>query len=95
MVVVVVVVVGMMSEVVRRCIVVVIIFVMNCREDVDVGEVAGAEEVGMQEEMMEEGVVTSEGCRMADGMGEVDGALLLRLGRLCGGTLRLTGGDRI
>lgn len=43
---------------------------------------------------MEEVVVISEGCRMVDGVDEEGGALLLRrLGRLCGETLRLTGGD--
>lgn len=88
--VVVVVVVGTMSAVVA----VVIIVVMSRREGVDV-DVAEAEGVGMEGEMMEEVVVISEGCRMVDGVDEVGGALLLRrrLGHLCGGMLRLTGGD--
>jgi hypothetical protein len=95
----VVVVVGMMSEsasaVVRRGVAVFIMVVMNRREDVDVEAVSGAEEVRMQEEMMEE-VATSEGCRMVDGVDGVGGALLRRrLGHLCGGMLRLTGGDRL
>lgn len=49
----------------------------------------------MEEEMMEEVVLISEGCRMVDGVDEVGGAVLLRrrLGHLCGGMLRLTGGD--
>jgi hypothetical protein len=85
---VVVLVVGMMSAVVA----VVIIVVMSRREGVDV-DVAGAEEVGMEGEMMEEVVVISEGCRMVDGVDEVGGALRRRLGHLCGGMLRLTGGD--
>lgn len=44
---------------------------------------------------MEEVEVISEGCRILDGVDEVGGALLLRrrLGHLCGGMLRLTGGD--
>jgi hypothetical protein len=45
--------------------------------------------------MMEEVVLISEGCRMPDGVGEAGEALLLRrrLVHLCGGMLRLTGGD--
>jgi hypothetical protein len=51
----------------------------------------------MQEEMMEEVVVISEGCRMVDGMDEVGAAQLLRrhLGHLCDGMPRLTGGDHV
>ena len=95
------VVVGMMSEsasvVVGPGVVVVIMVVMSRREGVDVEEVAGAEEVGMEEEMMEEVVVISEGCRMVDGVDEMGGALLLRrlLGHRCGGMLRPTGGDHL
>jgi hypothetical protein len=88
------VVVGMMSESVGQGVAVVIMVVMSRREGVDVEEVGRAEEVGMEEEMMEEAVLISEGCRMLDGVDEVGGALLLRrLGHLCGGMLRLTGGD--
>ena len=95
----VVVVVGMMSEsasaVVDLGVAVVIMIVTSHREGVD-EVVAGAEEVGMEEEMMEEVVVISEECRMLDGVDEVGGAMLLRrLGHLCGGTLRLTGGDHL
>jgi hypothetical protein len=89
--------VGMMSAsaVVGRGVAVVIMVVMSRREGVDAEVVAGAEEVGMQEEMTEEVVVISEGCRMVDGMDGVGGVLVLRrrLGHLCGGTPRLTGGD--
>lgn len=48
----------------------------------------------MEEEMTEEVVVISEGCRMQDGV-DVGGALLHRrhLGHLCGGMVRPTGGD--
>lgn len=83
------------STAVGQGVAVVIMVVMSRREGVDVEEVGRAEEVGMEEEMMEEAVLISEGCRMLDGVDEVGGALLLRrrLGHLCGGMLRLTGGD--
>jgi hypothetical protein len=46
--------------------------------------------------MMEEVVVTSEGCRTLDGVGGVGEALLRhRLGRLGGGMLRRTGGNHL
>jgi hypothetical protein len=45
--------------------------------------------------MMEEVVVISEGCQMLDGVDAVGGALLPRLGHLCGGMLRLTGDEMI
>lgn len=49
----------------------------------------------MEQEMTVEVVVISEGRRMQDGVDEVGEALLLRrrLGHLCGGMVRLTGGD--
>lgn len=81
------------SAVVGQPVAVVITVVMSRREGVDVEEVARAEEVGMQEEMMEEAVVISEGRRMLDGVDEVGGAPPHRLGHLCGEMLRLTGGD--
>ncbi len=49
----------MMSAEVGPGVAVVIMVMMSCREGVDVGEVAGAEVVGMQEEMMGEVVVIS------------------------------------
>jgi len=89
------VVVGLMSEsaVVGPGVAVVIMVVTSHREGVDVEEVVLVEEVGMEEEMMAGVVLISEGCRMVDGVDEVGGAVLRRLGHLCGGMLRLTGGD--
>ena len=80
---------------------VVIMVVTSRREGVDVVVLLlGAEEAGMWEEMMEEAVLISEGCRTLGGVGGLDGAVLLhhrrrRLGLRGGGMPRLTGGDHL
>lgn len=65
--------------------------------DVVVVVVVGAEEEeGLEEEMMGEEAVSSEGCRTLGGMDGLGGVLRRRrhrLGHLGGGMPRLTGGD--
>jgi hypothetical protein len=92
------------SVVVRPGVVVVIMVVTSRRVGVDVvlvlvlvrAEEEEEEEWGLEEEMMGEEVVSSEGCRTlggVGGLGEVLRRRRHRLGHLGGGMPRLTGGD--